>query len=502
MEERNQADMNGQTENVGNNNIADAPHGTQSNVYSVGPDNTQQQSSFAPPAGNAGHNGEYSYIPRERIPDYRYDYRQYAATPPPPPEATVKQKKRGRKGAIIALAIVAGILFMALVSVSTAFVLNVVYNEKIMDLPSASGDEYTEFPPEDTSKVDNILPETQESGEDAIIVKNPDSVTVKTVGGQIGDETLTIPDVVALVKNSVVEIYTEVPTYNGRFVDSGAGSGVVIGKSENGATAYIITNNHVISGAQTITVRFNDGQEYKAKLCGTDANTDIAVVSIDAPENVAVAELGSSAGLVVGEGVIAIGNPLGELGGTVTNGIVSALARDVEIDGQSMTLLQTNAAVNPGNSGGGLFNMKGELVGVVNAKSGGDNVENIGFAIPIDTAYEIACELITHGYVTGRVDPGLSLVDVTDTYTAWYYGVNSLGVYVYESKYSTDIKSGDRIVSVNGTDVATSADIKSVISECKVGDVVTIRISRNGKQTDIQLTLREYVPELKGENKQ
>ena len=117
----------------------------------------------------------------------------------------------------------------------------------------------------------------------------------------------------------------------------------------------------------------------------------------------------------MGEGVIAIGNPLGELGGTVTNGIVSALAREVEIDGQAMTLLQTNAAVNPGNSGGGLFNMKGELIGVVNAKSGGDNVENIGFAIPIDAAYDIACELITHGYVTGRVELGLSLVDVTDT---------------------------------------------------------------------------------------
>ena len=247
-------------------------------------------------------------------------------------------------------------------------------------------------------------------------------------------------------------------------------------------------------------MRFSNGEEYKAKICGTDSNTDVAVVSIDAPEKLTVAELGSSAGLVVGEGVIAIGNPLGELGGTVTNGIVSALAREVEIDGQSMTLLQTNAAVNPGNSGGGLFNMKGELIGVVNAKSGGDNVENIGFAIPIDTAYDIACELITHGYVTGRVDMGLSLVDVVDTYTAWYYGVNSLGVYVYESKYSTDIKSGDRIVSVNGTDVATSADIKSIVSECKVGDVVTVRISRNGKQSDVQLTLREYVPTLNGGN--
>ena len=498
MDERKETDISGQPNNIENENITNTHHDGAQNVYAVGANPTQHQSTYTPPVGDAAHNGVYSYSSRENMPEYRYDYRQYSATPPPP-EKIVKQKKRGGKGLIIALLIVVGVLLMMLASVSSAFVIKFLADDKIIDAPFVDKIEDNTIP-SDTSASENLTPETQSPSSDAIIVKNPDSVTVKTVGGQIGDETLTIPDVVALVKNSVVEIYTEIPTYNGRFVESGAGSGVVIGKSENGKTAYVITNNHVISGAQTITVRFNNGEEYKAKLCGTDSSTDVAVVSIDAPENITVAELGSSAGLVVGEGVIAIGNPLGELGGTVTNGIVSALAREVEIDGQAMTLLQTNAAVNPGNSGGGLFNMKGELIGVVNAKSGGDNVENIGFAIPIDTAYDIACELITHGYVTGRVDIGLSLVDVTDTYTAWYYGVSSLGVYVYESKYSTEIQSGDRIVSVNGTEVATSADIKSIISECNVGDIITVRISRRGKQTDIQLTLREYVPTLNGDN--
>ena len=499
MDERKETDINGQPNNVGDENITNTHHDGAPNVYTVGATPTQHQSPHTPPAAETAHNGAYSYSSREHIPEYRYDYRPYSTMPPPPPERTVQQKKRGGKGLIIALLIVVGVLLMALASVSSAFVIKVFSDDKVIEAPFIDKTEDNTVP-SDTTASENSTPETQAPSSDAIIVKNPDSVTVKTVGGQIGDETLTIPDVVALVKNSVVEIYTEVPTYNGRFVESGAGSGVIIGKSENGKTAYIITNNHVISGAQSITVRFSNGEEYKAKICGTDSNTDVAVVSIDAPEKLTVAELGSSAGLVVGEGVIAIGNPLGELGGTVTNGIVSALAREVEIDGQAMTLLQTNAAVNPGNSGGGLFNMKGELIGVVNAKSGGDNVENIGFAIPIDTAYDIACELITHGYVTGRVDLGLSLVDVTDTYTAWYYGVSSLGVYVYESKYSTEIQSGDRIVSVNGTDVATSADIKSIISECNVGDVVTVRISRRGKQTDIQLTLREYVPTLDGGN--
>ena len=501
MQDEKRTDIPGEQGNVANENIGDNRVG-QPNVYTVGANTSSaqsgEQSSYAPPTGNSVNQGEYSYSPREHIPEYRYDYRPYATTPPPV-KPTAK-KSRGGKTAIIVLAAVVIVLVMMLACVSAVLAVSLFKFNIDIGTTHIEGGNIDNNNPADTSAVENILPETQAPSEDAIIIKNPDSVTVQTVGGKIGDETLTIPDVVALVKNSVVEIYTEIPTYNGRFVDSGAGSGVVIGKSENGKTAYIITNNHVISGAQTITVRFNNGEEFKAKLCGTDSNTDVAVVSIDAPENITVAELGSSAGLVVGEGVVAIGNPLGELGGTVTNGIVSALAREVEIDGQAMTLLQTNAAVNPGNSGGGLFNMKGELIGVVNAKSGGDNVENIGFAIPIDTAYDIACELITHGYVTGRVDLGLSLVDVTDTYTAWYYGVSSLGVYVYESKYSTEIEAGDRIVSVNGTDVATSADIKSIISECNVGDVVTVRISRRGKQTDIQLTLREYVPTLNGGN--
>lgn len=481
----------------------------QQNVYTVG--SAKPNGEYQTHSGTG--NGEYSYS-RESIPEYRYAYSQSSSAGAEQSCAAnsnkAKMKKTKRTGrnkssaGLIALLIVVAVLLSVLAGIGGSLLVNIMYdnNDDPTRLPAASDQQTTPADGNDVQTPGQQQGELNaEASSDAIIIKNDDSVTVKTVSGSIGDDALTIPDVVALVRDSVVEVYTEVPTYNGRFVESGAGSGVIYSLTENGKTAYIVTNNHVISGADTITVRLTNGNKYTAKLCGTDASSDLAVIAIEVTGPVTVAQMGSSRGLVLGEAVIAIGNPLGELGGTVTNGIISALAREVEIDGNAMTLLQTNAAVNPGNSGGGLFNMKGELIGVVNAKSSGASVDNIGFAIPVDTAYGIVKELMTYGYVTGRVDAGLTLIDVTDTYSAWYYGVNSLGVYVYESKYSEEIKSGDRLVSINGTEVSTSADVKSVLSEYKVGDVVTVRISRNGRQSDVQLTLQEYVPTLTTQKK-
>ena len=215
-------------------------------------------------------------------------------------------------------------------------------------------------------------------------------------------DSLSIPEIAALNSDSVVEIYTEFIVNGWRmtqYVSEGAGSGVVI--SKNG---YIVTNNHVIDSANKITVQLNDGTEYEAELIGKDSRTDIAVIKIDASD-LKPAVWGDSDGLVVGELAVAIGNPLGKLGGTVTDGIISALSRDIEIDGHMMNLLQTSAAVNPGNSGGGLFNGKGELIGVVNAKSTGSDIEGIGFAIPANLAKSIADELIKNGKVEGNEPP-------------------------------------------------------------------------------------------------
>lgn len=213
-------------------------------------------------------------------------------------------------------------------------------------------------------------------GQDMTVTRIPEGRDEQT-------EDMPITKVVEQVADSVVEIITE-GSSSGVLsgIGSGAGSGVII--SENG---YIVTNHHVINGAGAITVRLTDGREYEAGVVGSDADTDIALIKIDAT-GLCAAVIGNSGDIAVGQEVVAIGNPLGTLGGTVTDGIISALDRTIMIDGHSMTLLQTNAAINPGNSGGGLFNRSGELIGIVNAKQSETGVEGLGFAIPVDIAWE------------------------------------------------------------------------------------------------------------------
>lgn len=300
----------------------------------------------------------------------------------------------------------------------------------------------------------------------------------------------TYATVAAKTKPCVVEITTEMATggsYFQQFITSGAGSGVII--SSDG---YIITNNHVIDGATKITVRLSSGSEYDAKLIGADSQSDIAVIKI---EEIALpyATIGDSSKLAVGEEVLAIGNPLGTLGGSVTNGIISALDREITIDGQKMTLLQTNAAINPGNSGGGLFNMDGTLVAIVNAKSAGETIEGLGFAIPINYAYEIAKDLMANGYVSGRPALGISYIAIDDYMDLMRYGVTSYGIYVYDGG-ETQLKNGDRIVRFGDYEVSSTATLKSAIQNYTVGDTVRITVVRRGQYVDLEVTLIESKP--------
>lgn len=298
----------------------------------------------------------------------------------------------------------------------------------------------------------------------------------------------------AAALETVVEITTESVTYNsfmGQYVTEGAGSGVIV--SSDG---YIATNNHVIDGASSINVTLSNGTEYTAELIASDSKTDLAVIKIDA-DGLTPAVFGSSSDLSVGESVIAIGNPLGELGGTVTSGIISALDREVTVDGQSMVLLQTDASVSPGNSGGGLFNSNGELIGIVNAKSSGENAEGLGFAIPSDTAKEVVEQLIAFGYVQGRASLGLTLVDINDWMTANSYRVSTYGVYVLSvnegsAAEKAGFESGDRLVSLNGTEFSTSSELSSMLDEYEIGDTVTFIVSRNRQHHTIEVTLQEY----------
>lgn len=314
------------------------------------------------------------------------------------------------------------------------------------------------------------------------------SVVNTSLTGENGEtKELSIKDVAKTVKESVVEITTEIVTTNGRMgqmVSEGAGSGVIVSKD-----GYIVTNNHVIDGANSITVRLSDSTEYTATLIGKDSKTDIAVIKIDETD-LQSAILGNSSTLVVGEEAVAIGNPLGQLGGTVTQGIISALDREITIDGETMSLLQTDTAINAGNSGGGLFNLYGELVGIVNAKSSGSEIEGLGFAIPIDTAKKIIQDIIENGYATGRIDTGLTLVDIQDTQAAMTYRVNKIGLYILKSENS-DFVAGDIITNINGKEVSDIASYNQIMQEYKVGDTIEITVNRNEKSYSYSIKLEE-----------
>lgn len=274
----------------------------------------------------------------------------------------------------------------------------------------------------------------------------------------------TAAEVVAMVAESVVEIRTESITtqWGMQYVVSGAGSGVIVAHDEDFETYYIVTNNHVIEGARDIKVSLRSGGEaYTATLIASDVAGDIAVISIKETSTLNVAVWGSSAGLLVGEDVIAIGNPLGSLGGTVTKGIISATERSIPVGNYTMTLLQTDTAINPGNSGGGLFNMRGELVGVVNAKTSDEEVEGICFAIPADTARSIFDDLVTDGVVSGRVSLGVS-VAAYDSST------------VYVTAASGGFMQYDRIAKINDITVTSLLTYHDALAALRPNDEVKV----------------------------
>ena len=321
------------------------------------------------------------------------------------------------------------------------------------------------------------------------------SITAASSSGS----SLTTEQVADLVSPSVVVITTEQVVYSQwswygqNQVESGAGSGVII--SSDG---YILTCAHVVDGASNITVTIND-KDYTATLVGEDTTSDIAVIKIDA-NGLTPATVGDSDSLKVGQNVMAVGNPLGELGGTVTGGMISALNRSVTIQGtnstNTMSLIQMDASVSPGNSGGGLFNMNGELVGIVNAKSSSSDAEGLGFAIPINDAIKVAQELLENGYVTGRPYLGITYLAVTDAQTASQLGVNAYGVYVVEvvkggPAEKAGLQAGDRIVSVDGTEIASKDDLGTLMQKHAAGDTLSITIARDGQMQTVNVTLGE-----------
>lgn len=271
------------------------------------------------------------------------------------------------------------------------------------------------------------------------------------------------------------------------------GTGIVI--SEDG---YIATNAHIIEGAYSATVTLWNDREYEALLVGIDSVSDLAVLKIEA-EGLTAAEF-CSAQVSVGDSVVAIGNPLGaELRGTMTDGIISAISRDIPYNNHSMTLLQTNAAINDGNSGGPLINMHGQVVGITNMKmkaatSSATAIEGIGFAIPVKTIASVVDELIASGSVSGRPALGVT-VGVIPASAAEYFGIPE-GLYVIGVADGSDaktkgIRQGDIIVEVNGDEVYDTEDLSRAISEYDVGTLMTLKIYRDGETMFVNVELVE-----------
>lgn len=415
------------------------------------------------------YNPNYSTQNRSSYNGYNHgygNYERYSYNAPNHTEEAPKPKKEKKTfgiGTVCAL-LAACIIFSAAAGFGGVFLGRTVFSNDNPGTPST----------------DNAMPSNSAS----VIVVNPSNTTVSTGN---------YADVATAVHETVVEISTEIVQTSslfGQYVTGGAGSGVIIS-----ADGLILTNYHVIAGATKIVARLSDGTEYEATVTGSDSETDIALLKVNA-NNLKFATMGNSDALVVGQEVVAIGNPLGELGGSVTNGIVSALDREVEIEGEVMNLLQTNAAVNPGNSGGGLFNLAGELVGVVNAKSSGTGIEGIGFAIPINDAVTVIKELSEFGYVRGRVHLGIRFLEIAEITMQYYMaGYTKPGIYVVDSPLNTELKKNDRIVAVDDVEISSSSDIKAVLRDHKIGDTLKVTVVRNGRNVTVTVTCHEYVPE-------
>ena len=339
-----------------------------------------------------------------------------------------------------------------------------------------------------------------------VVYQTTESGSSKTtsVSNEKDGSGLTVAEAAAKAAPSTVEIQTEITQqsygmFGGTYTTNAAGSGVIISKD-----GYIVTNNHVIDGAQKITVKTSDGTEYDAKLVGTDAKSDIAVLKVDA-NDLTPATLGDSSKISVGDTAIAIGNPLGTLGGTVTDGIISATSRELVVNNESMKLIQTNATINSGNSGGGLFDGNGNLIGIVQSKdsgtsSSGATIEGIGFAIPVNDAMEVAEQLIKNGKVTDRATLGVYLQTLTTQQGNYTPGVYVTNVIDGSGAQAAGLKAYDKIVGADGKEVSSYPDLSAILKTKKPGDTIDLTIDRDGNQIQVTVTLTGTLETTQSQN--
>lgn len=410
---------------------------------------------------------------------------------------------------------------------AVAFILSLV----IVGAGSVQVYKYTEKNPK-ISTIENDSSEESENSEEseetpsvnAVGNTNPTSSESERLPSLIDlasrKNAMSVPDIVENSMPSVVGVsatfeYTQqsidiwgfgTPSNQTREI-KGTGTGIIM--TDDG---YIITNAHVVydtseyncGDAKSVSVVLSDETEYEAKVMGRDVETDIAVLKIDA-KNLKAAEFGDSNDLKVGELVIAIGNPLGfELFGSVTSGIISAIDREITVNEKQMKLIQTDAAINSGNSGGPLLNSCGQVIGInsskISSSYGSASIEGLGFAIPISEAKIIIDDLINYGYVTGRPQIGIQTQNVSDTISR-FYGI-PVGVYVVSvsegsSAEFAGIKEGDVIIGIQGEPVENLNELNEIKNKYKAGDEIKLTISRQGESEDIEisLVLQEVTPD-------
>ena len=321
--------------------------------------------------------------------------------------------------------------------------------------------------------------------------RRPTEIQVKTVDGKTA---MTDAELYAANVNSVVSINitaTSDPNFFGQTTQTaGAGSGFILTPD-----GYIVTNYHVVGDADTVKVTLYNGDSYDAKYIGGDEDYDIAVIKIDA-ENLPNVTLGDSDSLNVGDHILAIGNPLGELTFSMSEGIASSVNRAIDVDGTPFNMIQVTAAINPGNSGGPLFNEYGEVVGIVSAKYSSyasQSVEGLGFAIPINDVAAMIQDIMTNGYVSNKAYLGITPGTMNEQMAAQYRYDVTKGVFIYsvEEGSAADkagLKMGDVIMKIDGTDVDSYQDLVALKKKYSAGDESTFTIYRDGKQQDVSVT--------------
>ena len=437
-----------------------------SSRYSYG-ESASQQGQQAENSADGSKSGEH----------YKWNYEDYQQTPKAEGKHAGKKKNKGLK---VFAGIMCAILCVGVVSLAGYGTYALVSNQQDQQSAEATTEGTDEQNQSSTTLVLNDKPSTSNS-----------SASVDLSEGE-----LTITERAEKVLPSTVGIVSYIQNQQSIFGgEQSQGSGIIIS-----ADGYIVTNEHVISGATSIKVVLQDDSEYTATLVGSDERTDLAVLKIDAT-GLTPAEFGNSDQMQIGEQVIAIGNPGGlELAGTVTVGYVSAVNRSITTtNGNTVNCIQTDAAINPGNSGGALVNTYGQVIGINSQKIAATDYEGIGFAISINEAQPIINDLIQYGYVRGRVVMGITMQMIDQTYAAIYGYQPGIGVVSVEAGSPAEeagLVAGDIITAIDGQSITTQEELNSLLEQYSPGDTITLTVYRqsvrgDGQELSMELTFAE-----------